>query len=324
MTDRHTHIWTGPDEHGTWTCVDCGEQAPTCIVQKPSDEPGEGHPSLAAQAICNGCLRYEQRVLDDIADALGHWQHQPRSLVPAIRYDRDRTTGTRTENDRPAITQPSDVVDVLWSWADMWVEARGEEPLEGAPIAHLKRYILWAANNPTESVWDDYRAEMRQMRHAARRVAGLLPKRLAGPCVHCGGQVVQDWATHNWQPRIDPDHPERSGLSDTIRCTGCGLTWAHREAWMYTNGHTLKLAPTFAPDTLVTIEDARKHIFTDVPAATWRKWIQRDRDREEAGEPRRIPEHGTDVRGNPLYRVADLAAHVEYRQTDTRPGRRAG
>lgn len=311
MTDHHQHIWT--HHNGQWTCVDCPETTPTCIVNKPDDDEN-GHPTgIPAQNICPGCIRYEQHVLDDIADALGHWQHQPRSLVPAIRYDRDKIDGSRTQDDRPAITKPSDVLDVLWSWADMWVEARGEEPLEGAVLAHLKRYLLWAANNPSDSAWEDYRAEMRQMRHHARRLSGLLPKRLAGPCVHCGGQIVQDWATHNWQPRID-DRPEHNGLSDTHRCTGCGLTWAHREAWMYTNGHTLKLAPEFAPDTLVTIEDARKHIFPDVPASTWRTWTDR-------GD---ITEHDRNVRGQALYRVGDLHTLVQRRADTARAGRRAG
>lgn len=315
---QHNHIWTLPDEHGTWTCTDCGDTSPTCIVEKPSDEPGEGHPTgIPAQHICPSCVRYEQRVLDDIADALGHWQHQPRSLVPAIRYDRDRIDGSRTDSHRPTINTPRDILDVLWLWADMWAETRGEQPPTGDVLPFLKRHLIWAANNPHEAAWNDYRSEMRQMRHAARRVSGLLPKRLAGPCVHCGGQIVQDWADHRWQPSPD-------GLSDTVRCTGCGLTWAHREAWMYTNGHTLRLTPTFAPDTLVTLDDARKHIFPDVPAATWRKWLQRDRERAEAGEPRRIPERGTDIRGNDLYRVGDLATLVEHRMSDTRPGRRAG
>ena len=311
MTDQHTHIWATPT-NGTWTCLDCDDQAPTCIIEKPSDEPGEGHPSIPGQAICNGCLRYEQGVLDDIADALGHWQHQPRSLVPAIRYDRDKLKGSRTQDDRPAVNTPGDILDVLWSWLDMWVETRGEEPLEGAVIAHLKRYLLWTANNPDDSVWTDYRSEMRQMRHHARRLAGLLPKRLAGPCVHCGGQVVQDWADEHWQPRIDV-RPEHNGLSDQVRCTGCDLTWKHREAWMFTNRHTLQLLPDVKPDALVTIEDARR-IFTDVPASTWRTWTDRDE----------LTEQDRDVRGRPLYRVGDLDTLVQRRADTTRTGRRAG
>lgn len=324
MTTQHIHTWASPDQHGTWACTSCTDTSPTCIIERPSDDPGEGHPTgIPAQAICHGCLRHEQGILDDIADALGHWQHQPRSIVPAIRYDRERINGSRTENDRPTIQTPSDVLDVLWDWAVMWAEVRSDRAPAGDVLGFLKRHILWAANNPDGAAWSDYRAEMRQMRHAARRVSGLLPQRQAAPCIHCGGQIVRDWATANWQPRIDV-RPEHNGLSDIHRCTGCGLTWAHREAWMYANGHTLRLAPKFAPDTLVTLEDARKHIFPGVPAATWRKWLQRDRDRAEAGEERRIPERGTDVRGNDLYRVGDLATHVEYRTAQTRPGRKAG
>src|SRR5699024_6346508 len=110
------------------------------------------------------------------------------------------------------------------------------------------------------------------------------------------------------------------GLSDTHRCTGCGLTWEHREKWMYTNGHTLKLIPDIEPDALVTIDDARKHIFPDVPAPTWRSWLMQDRDRIDAGEPPKLPEQGTDVRGHTLYRVADIDALVTRRANPTRRG----
>lgn len=312
MTEQqHTHVWTTPDQHGTWTCAACQETAPTCIVRRPSDDE-EGHPSLPAQAICNGCLRYEQGVLDNTADALGHWQHQPRSLVPAIRYDRDRTTGSRTDNDRPTIQTPADILDVLWSWADMWAELRGDTA-NGDVLTWLKRHLLWAANNPTVSVWDDYRTEIRQMRHHARRVSGLLPKRLTGPCIHCGGDIVQDWATPDWQPRID-ERPEHNGLSDTHRCTGCGLTWQHREAWMYANRHTLQLLPDQKADALVTLDDARKHIWPHVPASTWRTW------QERAG----LTPHGQDLHHRPLYRVGDLETLVQRRADTTRAGRRAG
>lgn len=324
MTNHHTHIWTAPDDRGTWTCAECLESSPTCIVQKPSDEPDEGHPTgIPAQHICDGCLRHEQGVLDDIADALGHWQHQPRSLVPAIRYDRDRTTGTRTENNRPAVNTPADIIDVLWDWLDMWVSSRNEQPTESNVLSQLKRYLLWAANNPQTSVWDDYRTEMRQLRHTARRVSGLLPARQTGPCVHCGGTIVRDWATDKWQPRIDI-RPEHNGLSDAHRCTGCGLTWGDRDKWMFTNRHTLRLAPEFAPDTLVTIDDARRHIWPDVPASTWRTWRERDEQRGEDGEHRSMPERGRDVRGHALYRVSDLANLVARRADTTRAGRRAG
>lgn len=312
MTDHHTHLWTVPDEHGTWTCVACAEVSPTCVVEKPSDDE-HGHPTgVPAQAICNSCLRHEQAVLDDTASALGHWQHQPRSLVPAIRYDRDKTTGGRTTNDRPTIQAPTDILDILWSWADMWADLRGDTA-NGNVLTWLKRHLLWAANTSHATAFDDYRTEIRQMRHAARKVAGLLPQRQAAPCIHCGGQIVQDWADENWQPRVG-HRPEDRGLSDQVRCTGCDLTWPNRERWMYANGHSLQLLPTVNPDMLVTTEDARKHIWPHVTASTWRTWADR-------GE---LTATGRDVRGRALYRVGDLDVLVQRRADTTRAGRRTG
>ncbi len=313
MTEQHRHIWTHHD--GQWTCVDCPETTTTCIINKPHDDE-HGHPTgLTAQTICPSCLNHEYAILDDITNALGHWQHQPRSLVPAVRYDRDKIGGSRTENDRPTITNPSDILDTLWSWADMWAELR-DDTATGDAIPWLKRHTLWAANNPDATAFNDYRSEMRQLRHHARRISGLLPQRQAGPCVHCGATVVRDWADQNWQPN-------KTGLSDTLRCTGCQLTWNDRDWWMHTNRTTLQLLPTEKPEQLVTLEDAQRVIFPHVPKATWRKWLQRDRERAENGEPQRMPQMGADVRGTALYRVSDLAAHVEHRNSDTRAGRRA-
>lgn len=307
-TTCRTHIWTAPEE-GQWTCVACLETTPTCVVERPSDDP-EGHPTGTALLICQPCLDTEHRTLDDITKALGHWQHQPRSIVPAIRYDRDRIHGNSGRGDKPDnIDHPSDIVNVLWSWVDMWSETTGT-PASGNPIDYLKTHTLWAAQNPATSAWDDWRKETRQLRHAARRLSGLLPHRQHGPCVHCGGDIVRDWADNSWQPRVD-------GLSDELRCTGCGLTWGNHGAWNYTNRHTLQLLPDIKPDALVTIDDARQ-IFPTIPAPTWRKWRERDTDQQH------MPEHGTDVRGRPLYRLADLTALANRRDDDTRPGRKAG
>lgn len=315
---QHNHIWTLPDEHGTWTCTDCGDTSPTCVVQRPTDHDNIGHPTgIPAQHICDPCHRHEMRVLDDITTALTHWQPQPKSPVPAIRYDRDRTTGTPTPSDGPTdgINTPRDIYTQLQNWADTWAGLRNEPPAVGDITTFLKRHILWAANNAHHSGFHNYRQTVRQLRHAARRIAGLLPKRLHGPCIHCGGRVVQDWADHTWKPR-------RDGLSDTLRCTRCHLTWPDHETWMFTNRHTLQALPTVRPDALVTLEDARR-IFPDVPAGTWRWWVHQDRQRIENGEEARLPEQGKTVRGDALYVLADLNELVEQRRSTNRPGRPA-
>ena len=65
------------------------------------------------------------------------------------------------------------------------------------------------------------------------------------------------------------------------------------------------------PDALVTLEEARL-IWREVPAATWRKWAERER----------IEPNSWNERGTPVYRVRDLAAVVEQRSREPRGGNR--
>ncbi|WP_434080379.1 hypothetical protein [Sanguibacter sp. Z1732] len=254
--------------------------------------------------ICPPCLRHEHRVLDDIADALGHWQHQPRSLVPAIRYDRDRTEGAG-DGPKDGITHPADVLEALWEWAGSWAQRTGGTA-NAAVLDHLKARTLWAAHNPQAAQWAAYRPAMRQLRHAARRIAHLLPQRQNGPCVHCGATVVRDWADRDFQPLP-------TGLSDMHRCTGCGITWGDRSWWMTVNRTTLQALPEVKPEQYVTLEDAWL-IFPDVPKPTWRKWKERGH----------MIERRRDERGRSMYHVGDLAALATRRVSDTRNVREVG
>lgn len=220
----------------------------------------------------------------------------------------------------------------------------------GDAIAGLKHLHVWAAHNTDASDWLAYLKAMRKLRHQARRIAGLLPERLPEPCPHCGGQVVQDWADQWWKPL-------ETGLSDVVRCTGCGMTWGDRARWLFSTRQHIVDVPEMHPDSLVTLAQARM-IWTDVPAATWRSWAKRWRDDGEdaierarhwwnlrcaylAGPsawpswapsswpgpgdpppmPGRLPERGA-RRGVALYRVGDLQALVQRWADETRPGRR--
>ena len=137
-------------------------------------------------------------------------------------------------------------------------------------IDRLKGFHVWAAHNPEASDWRAYLKAMRSLRASARRIAGLLPERIAEPCVMCGGDVVQDWSDGDWMPL-------ETGLSDTVRCTRCGTTWGDRLHWHFTMRNHIVELPAEHPDALVTIEQARM-IWPDVPAATWRSWAKRWRD----------------------------------------------
>lgn len=213
-------------------------------------------------------------------------------------------------------------------------------------IDELKGMHLWAAHNPEASDWPGYWRAIHRLLWRARSEAGLMPQVQAEPCVHCGGDCVRDWSDRDWEPLTD-------GLSDVVRCTGCGMTWGDREDWRRVSRHHLVVLADEHPDALVTLDQART-IWTDVPAATWRQWLKRDRDaweqsvdeaivwhtawceleaepgppipRDEPPElsPRRIPEHGQDRHGAALYRVGDLAAMVARRADVERVGRPAG
>jgi len=307
----HRHEWTATETG--WACVECSETSATCRVCRRA--------SGCSLLICDGCTKAVATVLRGIRSALELWQPTPLTILQATRYDRDRVSG-HGDDDRlpfgitldephPGILDPSDVVDILWGWVEMWREASGNVD-DLPPLDSLRSHIMWAVHNPEASAWDEWLGEMRSLRHHARRLAGLLPRREHGPCIHCGGEVVRDWAEKDWTPRKD-------GLSDEARCTGCGTTWENHGSWRFAQRHTIRLLPHAEPDMLVTLEEARA-ILHDVPAGTLRQWMLRDRK----AEVRQVPERGWDERGVPVYRLGDLHALATRRTESGRKGRRAG
>ena len=332
----HTHEWTEtPVPLGTidaYTCTECGETCATCnACQRPTG---------TALLACDPCLEHQGRILTDIERAVGHHRWAPGSgQLAATRYDRVRVRGTGSDSTGASISAIGDVAEVLASWAGMWAEALKEEPpadLRGV-LDYLRGHIIWAAHHGDVAAWDDYREELRALRHHARRISGLLPQREAAPCVYCGSDVVRDWADARWDPLP-------GGLADELRCTGCDMTW-DGPRWDFTKRTHLQALPHVRPEQLVTFEDLRL-IWPTVPRQTMRAWIDRDRKAEEENlrdldqweerrraygpEPerpatyvRRIPEVGWNERGVPLYRVADVAELVDRRADTTRRGRRA-
>ena len=329
--ERHAHEWTrveGAEGIRAWACTDCDETSATC---------GTCHrASGSSLLLCASCERQAARVLDDIADALGYYETPPRSLINSPG-DMRLVPGF---GETGGITTPADIESRMLSWVARWTEYAGATTQSASD--YLRGRHMWAAHHPSESGWMAYLSDMRHLRHQARGVAGLLPKRHPEPCVHCGGQVVQDWADRWWKP-LD------GGLSDVVRCLGCGTTWGDRASWLFSTRQHIVDVPAVHPESLVTLAQARM-IWPDVPAGTWRQWLFRDqmaweqgvagvvtwwhaRQARESGKfqpwadmgwtvtmlddvpplaERMLPERGH-RRGVALYRVGDLLALVMRR-----------
>lgn len=342
---HHTHDWQPSQEttrlpDGTdqplWACTECETTSPACVLCERA--------TGTSLAICDPCADRQGAMLRDIDHALDQYQPEPRSLIPPTRWDRDKITGGQSDAlpfgiqdiAHPGIQTPADITEVLESWAQMWSEA-GAGELEAPAGPWLGSRIMWAAHHPGASDITEWAEEMRQLRHHARRIAGLLPYREPAPCVHCGGQLVRDWVTPSWQPRPD-------GLSDVVRCTGCLTEWENPERLLFAARTHLQALPEVRPEHTVTAEDAR-YIFPTVPVETIRTWVKREREAADRAELARqewaeqqaqgiegpepapyrgpLPQQGWDERGRPVYQVADLAALAARRADQTRRGRKA-
>lgn len=295
MTDQCAHYWAEA-ERG-WQCTECDATCEACIECRRW--------TGGSLLICDPCVKRTRRLLDDIEVAIALYSPSPASIIPAIRYDRDRIRGDRGEDFDPNRWTWSELHQFLVGWADLWAEEAGKDRTT-PPLEFMRGHILWAAHNEG-SDWDQWRAEMKRALHTAKREAGLLPKRMAAPCAHCGGTVVQTWATKRLEP-----HPD--GLSDEVECLGCGLTWRSAEAYRHLSKTHLQGLPMVRPDALVTIAEAHL-VWPDVPAKTWSTWASR----AELPDPA-----GWDERGRAQYRVGDLDALAERRVDTSRRGRRAG
>lgn len=303
---KHEHEWIQErqlcDATSTYVCKVCTEQTRGCIE---CDEP-----LTTALTICDRCLRRARKIITDTADAIETvpFHHAEIMGLRAVRYDHVQVMASGDDARLPfgldrivedpedarieAAKHPRTAVEVLDGWARAWADARGDN-IPRVWAGYLVDHTLWAAQNPDASGWSTYLGEARRVRATVRRLLGLDPERQPAPCVHCGGTVVQDWTNR--------------GLDDTLRCTGCGLTWRDRGWWDYANLHTIHELPNTRPDALVTVEDARR-ILTGLKRNTLNQALKRDRDRPEAD--RRIPERSRDVRGQALYRLGDITAAV--------------
>lgn len=298
MREQHRHFWTRDDDAGPWACRECAETSETCF----ECDRWTGSSLL----ICERCIGRARRILDDIETAMALYQPQPRSAIPAVRYDRDRISGSYAQDYDPLRWTLHDLPEILAGWADHWAEQAEAERTLGA-LDFLRGRILWAAHNRDASDWAQWLTEMRHALVVAKLAAGVLPKRMPAPCALCGGPAVQDWADGQLRPFED-------GLADLVRCLGCRTTWTSAAHFGWVSKTHLRELPDKRPEALVTVEQARL-VWPDIPVKTWRTWA----DRDEMPEPA-----SWDVRGVPQYRVCDLEPLTVRRLDETRQGRRAG
>lgn len=297
MSQTCRHYWT-ETEDGRWACADCAETCAACM----QCQRWTGGSLL----ICDRCVRWVRGILDDLETAIALYLPTPRSAVPAIRYDRDRITGTYGDDEDATRWSLRDVEVALADWAGAWAEA-SDKVVTIDPVDFLRGHILWAAHHAEDSDWVQWLAEMRKALAVAKCEAGILPKRMPAPCAHCGGMAVQTWADKRLRPHTH-------GLSDEVTCLGCGLTWRSAGHYEQVSKDHLQRLPEDKPDTVVTLDEAAL-VWPDIPVKTWATWLRR-------GE---LPDAvAWDVRAQPQYRVGDLDVLAQRRVDQTRRGRRAG
>lgn len=292
MIETHHHEWTL--DAGTWTCAQCGDTTPACTEC--------GNALDTSLTVCDPCINRARRIITDIATWMTTYSFGVQLIhIRAIRYDRDRVTtsddaarlpfGLDQITDDPedtritAIKHPDDAVKILHDWAEVWAGERGETTGTD-PLGYLLDHTLWALQNQRASGWADYHSDARQVRAVIRRLLGIAPEKEPVPCVHCGGRIIRDWT---------PD-----GLDDLRRCTRCHMEWANYGRLHHTNMLVHHQLPTTHPDADVTTEQARR-IYPHLNAATIRSWIHRGH----------LTPTGRNVRGEPTYRLGDIAARHE-------------
>jgi hypothetical protein len=295
-----THDWQPTEEHDVdeqhrgFECSACSATTHGCNEC--------GRPMGSSLLVCDRCVQRAQRVVRDVAQWMAeHTFGVTLVTLRAVRYDRDRPA---TEDDARlpfgldavvpdpeetrigASKHPDDAVAVLESWARDWAGQLGDDEAAVDALPYLVEHTLWAMQNRDASGWSDYIEEARQVRAVVRRLLGIAPVPERVPCVHCGGRIVREWTN--------------DGLDDVRRCTGCGMEW---KSGLELEQHTLaalQALPTSDPETLATREQIRR-LYPHLRAGTLREWIRRGH----------VPQRGTNARGEPVYRLGDLAARLD-------------
>lgn len=333
MSERHVHEWVPTDRPGilAWACETCDETSASCgTCSKPTG---------TSLLLCERCREHADTTIGRIDRAIELWQ-------PSL----SRPDGTRFRRGDEGGPDANDVESQLLGWVARWSEHVGACNEHWSTF--LKGHHIWAAHNVEASDWPAYWRAIHHLMWKARGEAGLLPHVEPLPCVHCGEDVVRDWSDDDFEPLAE-------GLSDTVRCTGCGMTWRSPQHWGESTWKWFERGAQEHEDALVTLEMART-LWPDVPMSTMRSWIKRDEARYSEGVERaqewwaRQPEIGPVTQPpavmrnlpsyhrtigtrhladgvtverydpEPRYRVGDLAEYSEWRTDDTRRGPKVG
>ncbi|NKY08928.1 hypothetical protein [Cellulomonas hominis] len=328
------HEWTettkadgGPR---TYACTECAATAIQCATcDRTLDTTGR---------VCEHCV---SRARNDLREVRDLYRRLPDVIAAAaglhaVRYDRGGSGKTRSSDTtilggaafvlagpgnsadrgvqlgRGETTEaiaylaaaeqhdPPSVLGVLTGWEDAWRVEQGQGAADrtsvDAAVDYLVSAITWAAQHSGR--WPEFRADIRALLGRLRHLTGesKAPVRSDVPCTYCAGTVMQRWT--------------ESGLDDVHECTRCGTRWDTAAHFALAIRHAHQDLANTHQDAEVTLDDARRILRDRVKRNTLNVWLKRDRERAEAGEPRQIPEHGRDVRGEPLYRLGDICARL--------------
>lgn len=303
----HSHEWVWVDVALGWFgCRECPEVCEPCSVCE--------RPTGSSRVICDKCLDRERAVLDAIE---AHLTAAPldagsRTVIQAVAYDVSSSTSTdpsRLPFGMDAEVDDWDLVEGGINTADgvlEWVSDRVVMWRERIPVPSplmgfdfLRAHLVWAVSYPAQSLWEEYRGEVRVVRRRAARLDPTLPVPVGPHCPDCGGRLVWKWS--------------KDGLEDLPRCEVCLLEFTDRSFAKSARSRLPRL-PRRNPEMLVTQAEAIM-IFPALGSGALWKWVQRDRDRErrarETGHvyARLLPPRGR-RRGRSLYRLGDIAALV--------------
>lgn len=300
MSDQHKHAWQRVD--AGFACTDCTAMTAPCNTCM--------RPLTTELAICAACITKARKIITDIQAVIHTIPDVHAALLgmKAIRFDKpilgsadparlpfglDAMYDDLDKVGMAGIHTPEGTLNVLVGWAKDWADTRVD--VVGDVLVYLDGHTLWAAQN--HPAWAEYLEDAYRVRSKLRHLAGLNPEVQDVPCVYCGGRVVQEWT--------------KDGLDDVLTCAGCNVAWPNTARFAFASRTALFALPKTHPDALVTIEDV-KRICPHIRGNLLDLWVNRGKANPDNA---RLTTLGKDERGRPTYRLADVIAAWEGRET---------